>query len=430
VPSLTRAGSASARVPYALIGLLSAALTINYVDRGTLSTAAPLIQTELHLSSGQLGALLSAFFWTYVVAQPVMGALADRLGAARVLAAGFSLWSLATICTGLSGGIVSLVGLRMLMGVGESVIYPSALALLSQRVTDEHRARATGVLQLGGLLGPALGTFAGGLIMIRYGWRAMFIALGVTSLLWLIPWSGELRRADRARAASSMPGAPALREILRQRALWASMVGNFCGNYAFYFVFTWLPSYLVHERGFSLLAMTHLTTAIYVLDGASVLATGWLLDAWVRRGASVNLAYKSALALGAGGVGVCLLTASGAGATTMAALLLVMGVMDGVLNPAVCSVAQHFAGPTASGRWMGLQNAVANIAGVSAPWVTGQLVDVTGHYAAGMWLAGCIALCGLIGWVVLVPAVRPIPWQLSRESSVRGADRAPDPAPR
>jgi MFS family permease len=422
VPPLRRAGRESARAPYALIGLLCAALTINYVDRGTLSTAAPLIQTELHLSSGQLGALLSAFFWTYVLAQPVMGALADRLGAARVLAAGFTLWSVSTICTGLSAGIVTLVCLRMLMGVGESVIYPSALALLAQRVTDQHRARATSVLQLGGLLGPALGALVGGLIMIRYGWRVMFIALGASSLLWLIPWSRELREARRARAALSTAGAPALREILRQRALWASMVGNFCGNYAFYFVFTWLPSYLVHERGFSLLAMTHLTTAIYVVDGLSVLATGWLLDAWVRRGASVNLAYKSALALGAGGVGLCMLTASGAGATTMAALLLVMGLMDGVLNPAVCSVAQHFAGPLASGRWMGLQNAVANIAGVTAPWVTGQLVDATGHYAAAMWLAGSIALCGLIGWVVLVPAVRPIAWRLSTGSSARAAD--------
>jgi MFS family permease len=430
VSNATRAGGEPARVPYALIGLLSAALTINYVDRGTLSTAAPLIQAELHLNSTQLGALLSAFFWTYVVAQPVMGALADRLGAARVLAAGFTLWSIATVFTGVSGGIVALVCLRMLMGVGESVIYPSALALLSQRVTDQYRARATGMLQLGGLLGPALGTFVGGLVMIRYGWRAMFIALGLASLLWLIPWRGQLRRAPRAQTAAQTEPAPALRDILSQRALWASMVGNFCGNYAFYFVFTWLPSYLVHERGFSLIAMTHLTTAIYVLDGASVLATGWLLDAWVRRGASVNLAYKSALALGAGGVGLCLLLASHAGAATMAVLLLIMGLMDGVLNPAVCSVAQHFAGPRASGRWMGLQNAVANIAGVSAPWVTGKLVDITGHYAAGMWLAGAIALLGLVGWVLLVPPVRPVRWSVSTESSALAADPSAGHAPK
>jgi sugar phosphate permease len=209
------------------------------------------------------------------------------------------------------------------------------------------------------------------------------------------------------------------------------MVGNFCSNYAFYFVFTWLPSYLVQERGLSLLSMTQLTSAIYLVDGVSVLGTGWLLDAWVRRGASVNLAYKSALALGAGGVGACLLAASGASAGTAPILLLLTGLMDGVINPAVCSVTQRFAGPLATGRWMGLQNAVANLAGMSAPVITGQLVEARGgHYSAALWLTGAIALCGLIGWVLLLPPIRPINWRLSTESSLPAADPSRDPLPR
>jgi MFS family permease len=405
-----RAAPRTAPLAYALVVLLSLALLINYVDRGTLSTAAPLIQSELQLTHAQLGWVLSAFFWTYVIAQPVMGALADRLGAARVLAAGFTLWSLSTVFTGLSRGVAGLVSLRLLMGIGESVTYPSALALLSQRVGDGHRARATGVLQLGGVLGPALGTFLGGHLMIRYGWRVMFIALGLASLLWLIPWRGQLQFSSAPGERAALGPAPRVTDILRQRALWGSMVGNFCANYSFYFVFNWLPSYLVQERGLSQLAMTNLTSAVYLVDGASVLATGWLLDAWVRRGASVNLAYKSALVVGAGGVGLCLLAASTAGAQLAGLLLLVTGLMDGVINPAVCSVAQHFAGPRASGRWMGLQNAVANIAGILAGILTGQLVDVRHHYTEALWLAGGIALFGIVGWLLLVPAVRPVRW--------------------
>jgi MFS family permease len=411
------------RVPYTLVALLTAALLINYVDRGSVSIAAPLLQKELGLTAGQLGWVLSGFFWAYVLAQPLMGWLADRLGAARVLAGGFALWSVATLLTGLSGGIVGLVLLRLLMGVGESVTYPSALALLAQRVDDRHRARATGVFQLGGVLGPATGAFVGGLVMVRYGWRAMFVTLGLASLLWLIPWSRQLRAAPSvaAIAAEQAISAPTYPDILRQRALWGTMLGNFCSNYAFYFVFTWLPSYLVQERGMSLLSMTHLTSSVYLVDAASVLATGWLLDKWVQRGASASQAYKTALALSAAGVGASLLAASVAGPGSAVVLLLATGLMDGLNSPSVCSLTQRFAGPLATGRWMGVQNAVGNTSGILAPIVTGELVQMTGHYTVALWVAGVVALLGLLAWLVLVPPVEPVDW--SRGSAGALPDR-------
>ena len=401
-----------------LATLLGAALLINYVDRGTVSIAAPLLERELGLTAGQLGWLLSAFFWAYVASQPLMGWLTDRLGAARVLAAGFTLWSCATVLTGLSAGIAGLVAARLLMGVGESVTYPSALALLAQRVTDRHRARATSLLQLGGVAGPALGTFLGGLIMVRYGWRAMFVGLGLASLLWLIPWSRQSGRTSEGESSTHSPAPEARRSdagpsfgaILGQRALWGAMVGNFCSNYAFYFVFTSLPLYLVHERGLSLLAMTHVTSGLYALDAVSVLTTGWLLDAWIRRGATANRAYKTALTLSAAGVGVCLLATSGAGLGGALVLLLATGIMDGLNSPSVCSLVQHFAGPLATGRWMGVQNAASNLSGVVAPLVTGYLAEATGRYTAGLWVAGVVALLGVGAWLIVVPAVRPVDW--------------------
>jgi MFS family permease len=407
---------APSKAPYALIALLGAALMINYVDRGTISTAAPLLERQLGLSPSQLGWVLSAFFWAYVPSQPLMGWCTDRLGAARVLAAGFALWSVATVLAGLSAGVGALVAARLLMGVGESVTYPSALALLAQRVTDRYRARATSVLQLGGMIGPALGTFLGGLIMVHYGWRTMFIALGLGSLLWLLPWWRQMRIAPvAAQAAPAGPDVgPSFADILRQRGLWGAMLGNFCSNYAFYFVFTSLPLYLVHERGLSLLSMTHLTSAFYLIDSISVIATGWLLDAWIRRGASANRAYKSALVLSAAGVGVCLIASGNAGLSGAALLLLAAAVMDGVNAPAVCSLVQHFAGPLATGRWMGVQNAVSNVAGVVAPVVTGYTVEATGHYAAALSLAGVVALVGLVGWLFIVPPVRPVDWAADR----------------
>jgi len=398
-------------VPYALIGLLSLALMINYIDRGSISIAAPLLETELHLSTTQTYLILSAFFWAYVPSQPIMGALVDHLGAARVLAAGFALWATATFFAGLTAGIVGLVALRLLMGVGESVFYPSALALLSQRVTDRHRARATAVMQFGSVVGPGIGAFVGALIMVRFGWRAMFMGLGLGSALWLLPWSTQLRipPVTVRRAAGA---APRLVAILRQRALWGVILGNFCSNYAFYFVFTALPLYLVHERGLSLLSMGSFTTAFYFTDALSVLATGWLLDAWVRRGASPGRAYKTALALSAAGVGTCLIAASGAGAAAGAGLLIGTALADGLNSPAVCALTQRFAGPLATGRWMGVQNALGNTAGIIAPIVTGQLVVAAGgRYWLALWVTGGVALLGLLAWLVIVPPVEPVDWQ-------------------
>jgi len=426
VGSAERSGGAPSRFPLALASLLGAALLINYVDRGTISTAAPLIKSEFQLDAFQMGLLLGAFFTTYVLSQPLMGILVDRLGAARVLAAGFTVWSIGTFLTGLSAGLTSLVALRLVMGVGESVCYPSGFALISQRVEHPQRARATAIMQLGSVIGPALGTYIGGAVMIRYGWRTMFMALGLASLLWLIPWAGQLRAPAPAGRSEAGAVQPRWIDIVRQRALWGTVLGNFCSNYAFYFVFTSVPLYLVEERGLSLASMTYVQSLIFVMDSLSILATGWLIDAWIRRGATPSLAYKTALSLSAAGVGACLLSLSGAGAAAGAALLLATGLADGLNSPSVGALTQRFAGPLATGRWMGTQNALSNTAGFLAPAVTGYLVKESGgHYTLALWVTGGVALVGLLAWLVVVPVVEPVDW--SRAAATR--NRAPAPGP-
>jgi MFS family permease len=306
------------------------------------------------------------------------------------------------------------------------------VSLLASRVEDAHRTRATGTVTLGGIVGPALGTFVGGVIMTRFGWQAMFIGLGLASLIWLIPWLAQVRRdasattqVASARERTSAPAqAPGITyaAILSQRALWGAMLGVFCSNYAFYFVFTSLPLYLVQDRKLSLIDMTHLTSWVYVVDGISVLIISWLLDAWIRRGASFNKAYKTTLIVSALGVGACLLACTGAGMSAAVGLLLLLGLMDGLNNPTTPAVTQKFAGPHASGRWMGLQNAVANLSGVAAPVVTGYSVQATGHYTVALAVAGSIAFIGAFTWLAIVPPVRPVQWPASTSPSPVSAE--------
>jgi len=420
---MTQNSALLTRAPAGLVVMLSLALMINYIDRGAIATAAPLLQDELNLSPVEIGWVLAAFYWAYAPLQPVMGWLADRIGPAIVLAAGFALWSVSTAATGLVAGLTSLIILRLLMGAGEATFYPSALSLLVRNVPPTQRALATATMQFGAVLGPAIGTLIGGMIMLNYGWRAMFVVMGAGSLVWLFFWRRRLRaeREQMAPAAQAPSNAtaddnPSYGVILRQRALWGGMLGTFCSNYAFYFVFSWLPLYLVKERGLTLEMMTYATTAFYVADGASILLVGYFLDRWVRRGASFNRAYKTALALSCAGVGLCLIASTVVtGLVAATVLLLLTGVMDGFNSPSNPSVTQTFAGPTATGRWMGIQNAVGNVAGMTAPVVTGYLVATTGNYTAASLVSGVVALCGLVAWLVVVPEVKPIDWQAEQQ---------------
>lgn len=420
---MTQNSALLTRAPAGLVVMLSLALMINYIDRGAIATAAPLLQDELKLSPVEIGWVLAAFYWAYAPLQPVMGWLADRIGPAIVLAAGFTLWSVSTAATGLVLGLASLIILRLLMGAGEATFYPSALSLLVRNVPPTQRALATATMQFGAVLGPAIGTLIGGMIMLNYGWRAMFVVMGSGSLVWLFFWRRRLRaeREQMAAAAQASSNAtaddnPSYGVILRQRALWGGMLGTFCSNYAFYFVFSWLPLYLVQERGLTLEMMTYATAAFYVADGASILLVGYFLDRWVRRGASFNRAYKTALALSCAGVGLCLIASTVVtGLVAATVLLLLTGVMDGFNSPSNPSVTQTFAGPTATGRWMGIQNAVGNVAGMTAPVVTGYLVAATGNYTAASLVSGVVALCGLVAWLVVVPEVKPIDWQAEQQ---------------
>jgi MFS family permease len=400
-------GNQSAR---RLVTLLALAIFINYVDRGNLATAVPVIKNELHLSTTQIGILLGAFFWTYMPMQLGAGWLAERFAVHRVVAVGFALWSIATMLTGLVSGFAALLFMRLLLGLGESVAFPCSSKLLAQHVKIDRRGRANGAIAVGLALGPAFGTFVGGLILARFGWRALFISLGALSLLWLWPWlTGPARNLPEAPPMSEGSG-PSFLEISRRRAALGAGLGHFCANYTFYFLLSWLPLYLVRERGLSIVHMAALGGAVYLLQGVTAFVTGSTLDRWIQAGATADRAYKTAMVVSQLATAVCLLGVLIAGPVLSAAFLLVCGVTAGLMSPPLYATAQTFAGPTAAGRWMGLQNFLGNIAGVVGPPVTGFLVDRTGNFSSAFALAIAVALVGMLSWVTIVPCIAQLDW--------------------
>ncbi len=400
------------RVAARLVLLVTAAVFINYVDRGNLATAAPLIHDALQLNEFQLGLLFGAFYPTYVLFMPATGWMADRFGTQRVLAVGIAIWSLATLLTGFAGSFASLLALRLMLGVGESVAFPCASKVLAANVEVSKLGVANGILGFGYLLGPAVGTLAGGLLMAHYGWRPVFIVFGVLSLLWLWPWLRAQVEAP-AQAGVTVARPPALALILRQRGLWGASVGHFASNYTYYFILSWLPLYLVKARGFSMGSMAWIASWAYLMNALSALGMGRLQDHWIRNGRSTTLVYKGvmglshAVAIGCM-AGMALLPEQGSIAS-----LFLFCIVSGASYPGLFAIPQIVAGPVATGSWVGFQNAAGNVAGMIAPALTGWLVYQTGHFESAFALAAAVNIVGFIGWVFVLPAVRPIDWDLA-----------------
>ena len=392
-----------------MVLLLAAVLFLNYVDRGALPTAAHHIQQDLHLTFSQLGVLGSAFFWTYALVQIPMGWLAERYGAHRVLACGLATWALATLLVGVVPGFGMLLVLRLLLGVGESVGFPCMSKILASTVPSQSLGTANGIIAFAYLMGPVVGTFAGGVLMSAYGWRATFVIFGAVSLLWLFPWSRVRvqHRPEEERATQIATTGM----ILKQRALWGTGLGHFSSNYTFYFMLSWLPLYLVHERGFSDTEMTRFASAAYFVNAAFAIFGGWALDRYIVRGGSVNFGYKAVLGVAHLGYIACMLCmALGPRPVALAAIFVYQAVC-GIQSPGVFAVSQIIAGPAAAGRWVGIQNTIGNLAGIVAPALTGYLIDWTGHFTLAFVMAAAVGVIGFVGYVFMIPRVAELDWQ-------------------
>jgi MFS family permease len=394
----------------AVVPLLAVAVFINYVDRGNLATAAPLIKDQLHFSNTQIGVLLSAFFWSYVPAQIVAGWLAERLNPYRSLAIGLAIWSIATALSGVASAFATLIVLRLLLGLGESAAFPCSSKLLAQHLPSDKLGGANGLIGVGMALGPALGTYGGGLLIVQIGWRNVFILFGLLSLLWLVPWYASTRHASAQADNRSMDLGPSLTSIIRRRELWGAALGHFCGNYALYFVISWLPLYLVKARGLSVGQMAEIGGLIYIVYAATSLSAGSLSDRWIRRGASDNRVRKAVIVSGYAILATSLVAAAVGDLKVSVISLFCAGVAFGLCTPTLLAIAQTLAGPQVAGRWMGIQNCVGNLAGIVAPIITGFVVDRSGQYYWAFIIAAAVVTVGIVSWGLVIGTVAPLNW--------------------
>lgn len=400
-------------VPSQLVVMMAVAMFINYADRGSLSVAAPILADQLKLSSSQIGVLLSAFFWSYAAAQPLAGAIAQRFDVRWVMAGGLALWSIATALCGLAASFAALLALRLLVGVGESVIFPANARLLAEKAPDHQRGGANGVTMLGMFLGPSAGTLAGGMILARLSWPWVFFMLGGVSLLWLIPWLTMPLGLAESRGGPKPAPPPTYRALLSQRGLWGASIGQFCYAYTHYLLLTWLPLYLVKGLRYSVPEMGAIAAAVFAAESIGALFSGWASDRAIRLGAPVPLARKLTILTGVAGVAISIGLASALPRAMALPSLFVAGFFTGATGTMVFTIGQTLAGPAAGARWIGLQNTFAQFAGIGAPIITGVLLERTHSFSIAFQVASGLSAIGFLLWAFLVPRIEPVAWRSS-----------------
>jgi MFS family permease len=195
---------------------------------------------------------------------------------------------------------------------------------------------------------------------------------------------------------------------MAQWPLWSMSVVHALGNYCFYFLLAWLPLYLTKERGFSIGEMTMLATLGYVVQAVCALSYGHFSDWWTRSGRSEAACRRWMMVISQ-------LVAAGAilglafvhSAVGIGVLLCLAGAASASLSLNLYAVAQMFAGPRASGTWVGVQNAVGNLSGIVGPIVTGIVVQRAGYNSAFI-LTAVIAAIGAVWWAIGVPRIRQV----------------------
>ena len=396
---------------------LSLGMVIAYTDRVNLTAAMPEIGKMLQLDEAQRGMALSAFFWTYTIGQIPAGMLVDRYGVRMLYTIGIVLWSIASAATVLVTGLWGLIATRLVVGLGESVVTSSSLRYIRAHFVEKERGFAVGVYMTGTKIGPAVGLPLAGYLVATQGWPAMFMILGLGSLLWLGPWLAWVRRDDPA-ALPSTAGTVAesikLGAALKSRVMWGIILGTYCYMYFVYYCMTWMPQYFQKTHGMSIKDSNWFGGVSF--GGMALVAAlgGWAADKLIARGmepifvrrsftvAGFVLAAMQTLSVFTDSkelmVGLTVASLCGLGLATANYWALTQTLMPGAVPVAI-------------------QNTAANLAGIVAPWLTGWLVQQTGSFDAPIKATGFWLVLGIFAYVVVVR--RPAE-AVPRQSAAKG----------
>jgi ACS family sodium-dependent inorganic phosphate cotransporter len=403
---------------YTVVALLALATAICYVDRVNISIAIIPLARDRGYDAAASGLILSSFFWGYIGPQMLGGWLADRFGGKHVLTIGVLLWTLGTLLTPAAAEISfgALLAMRAVLGLGESVHFPTVHSLAARWTISSERSRAISLYVSGVSFGTAVALLASPVIVLSLGWPAVFYISGVLGAIWLVVWvikaadvpeqcagvtAQELAmiQADRPQAplAESIPWAA----ILREKSVWAIVIAHVCNNFGGYIILLWLPSYLHTTFGIPMARLGSYSIIPWIAAFCVGNLSGWIADGLRKRGMTMTgvrkLMQSAAFILGA----VSMLLLPLADSALVATVLVTIAIGGGSFGVAGFAANHLDVGPRYAGILMGLSNTFAQLPGIVGVALTGFIVKLTHSFAGAFYLIAVINMVGMTCYLAM-----------------------------
>jgi ACS family D-galactonate transporter-like MFS transporter len=399
----------SAANQWGVLALLAIGLLISFVDRTSLSSALAdkSFVAEFALTNVERGWLNSAFFWSYGLVQMPMGYIVDRYGVKWPYTICFVLWCAAAALTGMVTALSALIVMRLIIGAAEAVVIPASYRWIGNNFDESQKGFAVGLFAMGGKMGPAIGAPIAAWLIVSHSWQFMFMVTGLVGMLWLGPWllmakndfPSKSELATAKRAASSVT----LGNLVTSPVVWGGMINNFCYGYFTFYCMTWMPAYLVEQRGLSLATSGMYT--FFSFAGIAIIATfaGWAADRIIARGHDAVLVRKCFIVAGfIGGTTVLL----GAYAPTLEMALFWNVLSLSLLglatanNLTLCKLT--LIPKQAIGLNTGVQQVATSLAGGVSASLSGWLLHISGNYELPMIAIVFFLLIGATNTVILL----------------------------
>ncbi|WP_286919169.1 MFS transporter [Pseudomonas sp. UBA6753] len=399
---------------------------VNYLDRSALSIANTSIQKDMMISPSQMGILLSAFSIAYAFAQLPMGMIIDRLGSKIALGASLLGWSVAQAAFGMVNSFAGFMGLRVLLGIGEAPMFPSAAKALSEWFDANERGTPTGVVWSSTCLGPCLAPPLLTLFMVNFGWRGMFIITGVIgvvlALCWLTFYKSKARYlAELAAEGKPLPSgqqAPAATaqapkasyfagwlDLFKHRSTWGAVLGFMGVIYMLWLHLTWLPGYFEREHGLDLYKTAWVVSLAYGFGAAGTIVAGRFCDVLVKRGMSVLASRKFSVITGLVLAALFTLPLSFVTGLTGCIVLLCLALFSiNMASATAWMIVNTIVDSQRVASFGSIQNFGGYIAGSVAPIVTGFSIQYSGSFTTAFMISAVVALCSAVAYFLLLQA--------------------------
>src|SRR5580700_5495963 len=408
--------------------LLGFGVLVNYFDRVNLSVSQEALHAAFGISTVTFGYLLSTYSWTYAALQLPSGLLLDRFGVKLVGRIAALLWSAASFAAAISTGLVSFLGARLLLGVGEAPTFPGNAKAIGYWFPSGERSLATAIFDSAAKFSSAIGVPVLGVLLVRFGWRWSFAATGFISLLYFILFYAFYRnpsedkalspaerdfilqngaqREDRVQAGKGAP----LGYLLRRRKVWGLLLGFASYNYTFYLLLTWLPSYLSAAHHIDVLHSALYSSIPWLFATfTDIIMGGWLVDKLVQRGSDSSRVRQTILIAGTA-LGLGMLGAAYA-QSARSALFWITVAIGGLsaAAPVAWSIPSLIAPRESVGTLGGILNFCNQLPAIAAPIATGYIAQATHSFFWAFGAAAAFLLAGIAGYAFLLARVEPIP---------------------